>query len=247
MEPLFHGLIWEAECGELEWSYGFGWKTVSLGPAWPLAEPWSHLSFPWPNLPLADSAPGLAEPPEQIFLLAPSKAAYWLPNMCGWFGHLGQRDSVRWASRRRAFLSLLHILKGPSQAPTSSCKTPASRALPTLNGSSKVLVWGYILYGPGTLYSWRVWLPKPGRTGLNHDLAVLDTQPWVDNRMHLNISSFFCMLGIIIVYFSYNYHAFIKEVILSTRHWKHKHELNTTGTCIKQTPFSRIQNFKGPE
>lgn len=30
----------------LEWSYGFGWKTVSLGPAWPLAEPRSHLSSP---------------------------------------------------------------------------------------------------------------------------------------------------------------------------------------------------------
>lgn len=39
-------------------------------------------ALPSHDLLLAASAPGLAEPPERIFLLAPSKALSRLPNMC---------------------------------------------------------------------------------------------------------------------------------------------------------------------
>jgi hypothetical protein len=105
MEPLFHGLIWELECCELAielWLWFEDWFTgASMASGRALATS----VLPLPDLPLAASSPGLAETLERIFLLAPSKAVHWLPNMCSWFGHLGLRPSVRWALLGWVFLS----------------------------------------------------------------------------------------------------------------------------------------------
>ena len=50
------------------------------------------------DLVLAAPPQGLAEPPERISLLAPSKVLHWLPNMCDSFGQLSLRPPAR---RRR--------------------------------------------------------------------------------------------------------------------------------------------------
>ena len=49
-----------------------------------------------PDLVLAAPPQGLAEPPERISLLAPSKVLHWLPNMCDSFGQLSLRPPARW-------------------------------------------------------------------------------------------------------------------------------------------------------
>lgn len=77
MEPLFHALIWEAERGELGvelWLWledGLTGASMAFGRATVTSVLPPGLTSLWQN-----SAPGLAEPPERIFLLAPSKAAY---------------------------------------------------------------------------------------------------------------------------------------------------------------------------
>lgn len=143
MELLFHGLIWELEHSELGielWLWLEDWFTEASMAS---GRAWTHLSSPCPDLPLAASSPGLAEPPEWIFLLAPSKVLHWLPNICDWFGHLSLRPLCRGALLGRVFL---HPCHDSQLNRCSSCRIPTPRTLPnTKRKQTRVLIWDWML------------------------------------------------------------------------------------------------------